>query len=51
MKKDSLHNQCMRLCVEMLHETTGSETKASGGRRSVFLQNRVPGKSFFHRLV
>jgi len=30
MKRDSLHDQCIRLCVDMLHETTGCETKACG---------------------
>ena len=30
MKRDSLHQQCVRLCVDMLHETTGCEMKASG---------------------
>ena len=30
MKKDSLLNQCRKLCIEMLRETTGCETNASG---------------------
>lgn len=30
MKRDSLHQQCTRLCVELLQQSTGCESKASG---------------------
>ena len=30
MNRDSLHQQCIKLCVDMLHDTTGCESKASG---------------------
>ena len=30
MKRDSLHQQCVRLCVDMQHEATGCEMQATG---------------------
>jgi hypothetical protein len=39
MKRDSLHQQCIQLYEEMLHETTGCETKASGDMKWIEWKN------------
>lgn len=47
MKKDSLHKECMKLCIEMLCETTGSETKASGEVKGIEWKNGDVVQSWF----
>ena len=47
MKRDSLHQQCAQLCVEMLQQTTGCETKATGEEKWIEWKNGAVVQSWY----